>query len=64
MLNRNVYRLRRYTSAMEKEMRDPFCIIYMTRAKEYRHLALDREMMIPPVIKAVSRFVSSESSES
>ena len=49
---------------MEKEMRDPFCIIYMTRAKEYRHLTLDREMMIPPIIKAVSRFVSSESSES
>lgn len=49
---------------MEKELRDPFCIVYMTRSGEHRHLRLGREMMIPPVIKAVSRFVSSESSES
>lgn len=64
MSNRNLYRLRRYYAIMEKEMREPFCIIYMTRAKEYRHLSLDREMMLPHVIKAISRFVSREVSES
>lgn len=63
MSNRNLYRLRRYYAIMEKELRDPFCIVYMTRAKEYRHLTLDREMMILPIIKAVSRFVSGEVAE-
>jgi len=48
---------------MEKEMREPFQIIYMTRANEHRHLRLDRGQMIPPVIKAISRFVSGEVSE-
>lgn len=50
---------------MEKEMRDPFWIIYMTRAKEHRHLRLDREMLnTPATIDAVSRLVTREVSES
>ena len=60
----NVYRLGRYTPIMEKEMRDPFQIIYMTRAGEHRHLRVDREQMKPPVLKAISRLVSREVSES
>jgi hypothetical protein len=48
---------------MEKEMREPFQIIYMTRAGEHRSLLLDRGQMIPPVIRAVSRFVSRDVAE-
>lgn len=48
---------------MQKELREPFQIIYMTRAGEHHSLLLDRDMMIPPVLRAVSRFVSRDVSE-
>ena len=48
---------------MEKELGEPFQIIYMTRAGELRNLLLDRGQMIPPVIRAVSRFVSRDVAE-
>jgi hypothetical protein len=52
-----------YRIYMQKEMREPFQIIYMTRAGEHRNLLLDRGQMIPPVIRAVSRFVSRDVAE-
>ena len=52
-----------YRVYMEKEMREPFQIIYMTRANEHRNLMLDRRTMMPPIIRAVSRFVARDAVE-
>jgi len=46
--------------SMEKEISDPFWIIYMNRGGDLRTVPIDRETATKEVVSDTSRFVSRE----